>query len=216
MRWDRFWRKPQKSSTIEVLFTHKFYLKLTRGRQNAGFLKPCSREQPTNISMKKLVSSFVRNESGATAIEYGLIAALISVVIIGVLATVGQNLSAGIQHHRHPIAVKRRGATFRQPHPSTQPTAGASRPSWPARLLLSARGTVRDTAMLSSAVACLSFPLLPKAPISKAVRHQRMAAAAPGNREIAYDTPEDNLWRIGGRKSMRIMAPSPWDVSAVR
>ena len=44
--------------------------------------------------MKKLVSSFVRNESGATAIEYGLIAALISVVIIGVLATVGQNLSA--------------------------------------------------------------------------------------------------------------------------
>ena len=44
--------------------------------------------------MKKLVSSFFRNESGATAIEYGLIAALISVVIIGVLATVGTNLSA--------------------------------------------------------------------------------------------------------------------------
>jgi pilus assembly protein Flp/PilA len=44
--------------------------------------------------VKKLVSSFFRNESGATAIEYGLIAALISVVIIGVLATVGTNLSA--------------------------------------------------------------------------------------------------------------------------
>jgi pilus assembly protein Flp/PilA len=44
--------------------------------------------------MKKLVSSFVRNESGATAIEYGLIAALISVVIIGVLATIGTSLSA--------------------------------------------------------------------------------------------------------------------------
>jgi pilus assembly protein Flp/PilA len=44
--------------------------------------------------MKVLVSSFVRNESGATAIEYGLIAALISVVIIGVLATIGTNLSA--------------------------------------------------------------------------------------------------------------------------
>ena len=43
--------------------------------------------------MKKLVSAFVRNESGATAIEYGLIAALISVVIIGVLSTVGTNLA---------------------------------------------------------------------------------------------------------------------------
>jgi pilus assembly protein Flp/PilA len=45
-------------------------------------------------SMKKLVASFARNESGATAIEYGLIAALISVVIIGVLATIGTELSA--------------------------------------------------------------------------------------------------------------------------
>jgi pilus assembly protein Flp/PilA len=44
--------------------------------------------------MKSLARSFVRNESGATAIEYGLIAALISVVIIGTLATVGTNLSA--------------------------------------------------------------------------------------------------------------------------
>jgi pilus assembly protein Flp/PilA len=44
--------------------------------------------------MKKLVSSFVRNESGATAIEYGLIAALISVVIITVLSTIGTELSA--------------------------------------------------------------------------------------------------------------------------
>jgi len=43
--------------------------------------------------MKKLVSSFASNESGATAIEYGLIAALISVVIITVLSTIGTNLS---------------------------------------------------------------------------------------------------------------------------
>jgi pilus assembly protein Flp/PilA len=39
-----------------------------------------------------LVSRLWRNESGATAIEYGLIAALISVVIIGVLSTVGTRL----------------------------------------------------------------------------------------------------------------------------
>ncbi len=43
--------------------------------------------------MKNLFTSFVKDESGATAIEYGLIAALISVVIIGVLTTIGTNLN---------------------------------------------------------------------------------------------------------------------------
>jgi pilus assembly protein Flp/PilA len=43
--------------------------------------------------MKNLISSFVRDESGATAIEYGLIAALISVVIITALTLIGNNLS---------------------------------------------------------------------------------------------------------------------------
>jgi pilus assembly protein Flp/PilA len=41
-----------------------------------------------------LFSRFVRDESGATAIEYGLIAALIAVVIITAVTTVGTNLSA--------------------------------------------------------------------------------------------------------------------------
>ena len=36
---------------------------------------------------------FLRDDSGATAIEYGLIAALIAVVIIGAVTTVGTNLS---------------------------------------------------------------------------------------------------------------------------
>ena len=43
--------------------------------------------------MTSLLSRFLRNESGATAIEYGLIAALISVVIIGVLSTIGGRLN---------------------------------------------------------------------------------------------------------------------------
>jgi len=43
--------------------------------------------------MKNLFTRFVKNESGATAIEYGLIAALISVVIIGVLSTLGGQLN---------------------------------------------------------------------------------------------------------------------------
>jgi len=43
--------------------------------------------------MNKLFSRFVRDESGATAIEYGLIAALIAVVIIGALQMIGTNLN---------------------------------------------------------------------------------------------------------------------------
>ncbi|PDT82412.1 Flp family type IVb pilin [Sinorhizobium sp. BJ1] len=44
--------------------------------------------------MKNLLVRFARNESGATAIEYGLIAGLISVVIITVVGTIGQDLLA--------------------------------------------------------------------------------------------------------------------------
>jgi pilus assembly protein Flp/PilA len=43
--------------------------------------------------MNNLFARFVRDESGATAIEYGLIAALIAVVIIGAVQLVGTNLS---------------------------------------------------------------------------------------------------------------------------
>ena len=43
--------------------------------------------------MSKFLSRFVKDESGATAIEYGLIAALISVVIVGALTTIGTNLT---------------------------------------------------------------------------------------------------------------------------
>lgn len=43
--------------------------------------------------MNNLISRFIREESGATAIEYGLIAALIAVVIITGLTTVGTNLN---------------------------------------------------------------------------------------------------------------------------
>ncbi|MCC7266814.1 MAG: Flp family type IVb pilin [Caulobacteraceae bacterium] len=43
--------------------------------------------------MTKFVNRFVKDESGATAIEYGLIAALIAVAIIAVLGTIGTNLN---------------------------------------------------------------------------------------------------------------------------
>jgi pilus assembly protein Flp/PilA len=41
----------------------------------------------------RTIKHFLSNESGATAIEYGLIAALIAVVIITAITTVGTNLT---------------------------------------------------------------------------------------------------------------------------
>ena len=43
--------------------------------------------------MSKFVSRFLKDESGATAIEYGLIAALIAVGIIAAATTLGGSLS---------------------------------------------------------------------------------------------------------------------------
>lgn len=39
------------------------------------------------------IRAFLADETGATAIEYGLIAALIAVVIISALRTIGTNLT---------------------------------------------------------------------------------------------------------------------------
>jgi pilus assembly protein Flp/PilA len=46
-----------------------------------------------DLKMTKLLTQFVVEEDGVTAIEYGLIAALIAVVIIGAVQLVGTNLS---------------------------------------------------------------------------------------------------------------------------
>ncbi|MFN3673518.1 MAG: Flp family type IVb pilin [Bosea sp. (in: a-proteobacteria)] len=42
--------------------------------------------------MTNLINTFIKNESGATAIEYGLIASLVAVVSIGAMTTVGTQL----------------------------------------------------------------------------------------------------------------------------
>ncbi len=47
--------------------------------------------------MKNLFARFAKDESGATAIEYGLIAALISVVIIGAVTQLGGALEDTFQ-----------------------------------------------------------------------------------------------------------------------
>jgi pilus assembly protein Flp/PilA len=45
-------------------------------------------------AMKTLVARFLKDQSGATAIEYGLIAAGIAVAIIAVVQAVGTNLTS--------------------------------------------------------------------------------------------------------------------------
>ena len=49
-----------------------------------------SNRSPENPNL----ASFVRDQSAATAIEYGLIAALISTVIIGAITVIGTTLTA--------------------------------------------------------------------------------------------------------------------------
>jgi pilus assembly protein Flp/PilA len=43
--------------------------------------------------MKRQFVAFLLNQSGATAIEYGIIASMIAVAIISAVVTVGTNLS---------------------------------------------------------------------------------------------------------------------------
>ena len=44
--------------------------------------------------MSRFMTRFLKDESGATAIEYGLIAALIAVVIIGAVTSVGTKVQS--------------------------------------------------------------------------------------------------------------------------
>ena len=45
------------------------------------------------INMLTIAKKFLKDESGATAIEYGLIAALVAVAIVGALTTLGGGLT---------------------------------------------------------------------------------------------------------------------------
>lgn len=47
--------------------------------------------------MTNLIQRFWNDEEGATAIEYGLIAGLVAVAIVGVLGTLGDQLKAAFQ-----------------------------------------------------------------------------------------------------------------------
>ena len=48
--------------------------------------------------MKAQIIKFLKDEEGATAIEYGLIAGLIAVALVTVLTTLGEDLGALFEH----------------------------------------------------------------------------------------------------------------------
>jgi pilus assembly protein Flp/PilA len=50
------------------------------------------------------IKNFFKNESGASAVEYGLLVALIALVIVGAVSTLGTNLSGKFQEAANGIA----------------------------------------------------------------------------------------------------------------
>ena len=61
--------------------------------------------------MIKLINRFVKDEEGATAIEYGLIAALIAVAVITSLKAVGTQLSTNFDGIQSEISANSAGGT---------------------------------------------------------------------------------------------------------
>jgi pilus assembly protein Flp/PilA len=86
---------------FDVVFVHE-----TRGGKNeAKYLKKQAGRTPETRTShqgvkamltyaRSLIRQLVRDEKGATAIEYGLIAALIAVAAVTVMGTVGTNLTS--------------------------------------------------------------------------------------------------------------------------
>jgi pilus assembly protein Flp/PilA len=58
----------------------------------------CSSNHKTlkELDMMNAFARFIKDESGATAIEYGLIAALVSVAAIGAFTTLGTKISSTV------------------------------------------------------------------------------------------------------------------------
>jgi len=55
--------------------------------------------------MLKSIMNFVRDEEGASAVEYGLLAALIAAVIVGAVTTLGTTLNSTFETVATNVAV---------------------------------------------------------------------------------------------------------------
>jgi pilus assembly protein Flp/PilA len=77
-------------------------IRITDGRLRSAYpalgFSPKPFEESAMLSrIGRQFLSLVRQEDGATAIEYGLIATLIAVVIIGAVTAIGTNLNTAFQ-----------------------------------------------------------------------------------------------------------------------
>ena len=90
-------KRPPSSDALETLFLRQNF---TRGRYFGRHLTgdlPVKHLSIAATRISKATKSFATNNSGATAIEYGLIAGLISVVIISAVTSIGTRASAKFQ-----------------------------------------------------------------------------------------------------------------------
>ena len=55
--------------------------------------------------MLTTIATFIRDEEGATAVEYGLMAALIAAVIIAAVTSIGTNLKAVFENVASKLTV---------------------------------------------------------------------------------------------------------------
>jgi pilus assembly protein Flp/PilA len=60
---------------------------------NDALLKFLKNQNDGDFQMIDAINKFLKDENGATAIEYGLIAALVAVAIVGALTTLGGGLT---------------------------------------------------------------------------------------------------------------------------
>ena len=51
----------------------------------------------TRAALKTVIRAFAKDENGATAIEYGLFAALVGAVIVGTIVTLGTQTNSGFE-----------------------------------------------------------------------------------------------------------------------
>jgi pilus assembly protein Flp/PilA len=80
----------QPFSSIRINLGFRVYSPLDRERY---ILRALITNNNQEVELKRTVLSFLSDESGATAIEYGLIAAGISLAIIAIVNGLGTNLS---------------------------------------------------------------------------------------------------------------------------
>jgi pilus assembly protein Flp/PilA len=78
-----------ENSAVRFTLAKLNYCTIACGRQKLPSTGQLARE----LSMGASITRFIRDESGATAIEYGLIAAGIAVAIIATVQALGTNLN---------------------------------------------------------------------------------------------------------------------------